>query len=611
MAPHFSFRILRVDLARGRFEHEDFDEKTMKTFIGGSGIGTKIVWEETDKTTDPLSPENPLIVMAGPLTGTAVPGSSRITIAALSPLTGIWGETHTGGSWPDEFRRTGFDGIVINGKAKEPVYLWVNNGEANIVSASHLWGKDTYELDDLLKKETDPKSVTLGIGPAGEKQVRIACLISGGRSEARAGARCGLGAVMGSKNLKAIVVKGDRKPPVNDPDRLKESIARNWAPKITLYDPKRRMENYGKRAFDLYESGKDSIKNWREGEFAGFAEKFSAEMQRGEPLFCRHCRTSCHESSIIGDMRRTMAGAIDTLGSGCLVDDMKAVNTAYHLCNRYGMDLKATGNIIAFAMECFEKGLITASDTEGIELTWGKGEALVAMVKKMGLKEGFGAVLGEGVRRAAEIIGKNACEYAVHCKGLEFPNWDARSSYSRALGQATANIGADPYSSAVTMLRHSSFPELGVNERDAGELCFTVNGKGETAAKMQNFGVLVNALGICVFALYHWMPVNQSVAPSTCVEWLNCITGWDMDLREFLRCGERIFNLQRMINVRRGISRKDDTLPPRFLTLKLSSGPIAGHVPPLGEMLGDYYAFRGWSEEGIPTKKKLKELDLE
>jgi aldehyde:ferredoxin oxidoreductase len=611
MVPYYSHRILRVDLTEGKVEIHDLEEQTPRKFIGGSGLAAKIVWDETTAATDPLSPENPLIFMIGPLTGTSAPMSSRTIVASLSPLTGIWGETHSGGSWPDEMKRTGFDGIVIKGKSKEPIYLWVNNGKAKLIGAGHLWGKDNWETDELLKKETDSRAITLTIGQAGERLVRVACMISGGRREARGAARCGLGAVMGSKNLKAIVVRGAGRPRVFNPEELKRSVKQQWASKITLYEPLRRNEIYGQLAQELYASGKEIIKNFREGKFDGFAEKFAEEVKRGEPFFCRGCQTSCFESGKVGEVRRTMAGAIGALGSDCLITDMEAVGTAYHLCNKYGIDHKSTGAIIAFAMECFEKGLITEADTEGIKLIWGNGEAMVAMVRKIGLGEVFGAVLGEGVKKAAEIIGGNAHEYAMHIKGLEIPNWDPRSSNFRALGQATANIGADPYNSLGPLLRHSAVPELGIYERDGGEARFVVSGKGEAVAKMQNFGAIVNSLVICFFSLYNWMPQGQHVAPSLCLEWLNYITGWNMNLKEFIQCGERIFNLQRMINVRRGISRKDDTLPTRFLTEKLRDGPNVGHVPPLKEMLDEYYSYRGWNEDGIPTKKKLKELGLE
>ncbi len=610
MASNYTSRTLWVDLSEGRVESRDVDEQTARKFIGGCGLGAKIVWDETTADTDPLSPENPLIFMTGPFTGTAVPGNSRLTVSSLSPLTGIWGESHSGGSWPDELKRSGFDGIVIKGKAKEPVYLWVNDGEAKLISASHLWGKDTYEVDDFLKKETDSKAIVLTIGQAGEKLVKVACLISGGQGEARSASRCGLGAVMGSKNLKAIVVRGTRKATVDNPEGLKASVEQHWASKITLYDPRRRKETYGQHARGILASGKAPIKNFREGEFEGFADKFAAELQLGEPLFCRHCRTSCSESAKVGDVRRTLAATIQLMGTCCLIDDMQAIGEANYLCNRFGIDIKSTGLIIAFAMECFEKGLITKADVEGVELTWGNGEALVAMVRKIGLREGFGKVLGEGVKRAAEIIGRNACEYAMHVKGLEYPNHDPRCSNFLALALATGNLGAQPCST-IAIVKQSALPEIGIHERDVGEVRFTVKGKGEAVANLQNFGALVDSMGICKFPLSRWMPRDQCLAPSSCLEWLNYVTGWDMNLKEFMRCGERIFNLQRMINVRRGISRKDDTLPARLLSEKLHNGPTAGRLPPLYEMLGDYYSYREWSQEGIPTKKKLVELGLE
>jgi aldehyde:ferredoxin oxidoreductase len=603
------YRLLRVDLDHQRMETQVFDEQLVRKFIGGSGIASKIIWDETGSTTEPLSPENPLVFMIGPYTGTSVPANSRLTVASLSPLTGIWGEAHAGGSWPDELRRTGFDGIVVKGKAEEPLYLWVNGGEVKLKNAGHLWGKDTRDTDELLRKETESKAVSLCIGPAGERLVKVACLVSGGLKEERAAARCGLGAVMGSKNLKAIVVKGTRKPWVADPQGLQESIKRHYDSKITEYEPRKRGDIYAKFAIDLFHGGKEMIKNFRDARFEGFAEKFAEEVRRGKPLFCRSCRTSCFESGMDGPVRRTMAGAITTLGSGCLVDDMEAIRAAYHLCNQLGIDSKSTGAIIAFAMDCFERGIITKADT-GTDLTWGNGEGMLQMVKQIGLREGFGAVLGEGVKKAAECIGKNACEFAMHVKGLEFPNWDPRSSNYRALGEATANIGADPYNSIGPIVKHSSIPELGILERDADLARFRVDGIGEAVAKGQNFGALTNSLGICWLACFMWMPHNQHLEPSSCLEWVNYITNWNMDFDEFMRCGERIFNLQRMINVRRGISRKDDCLPSRFLTEKLPEGANKGHVPPLGRMLGDYYSFRRWNEEGIPTKKKLLELGL-
>jgi len=604
------YRILRVDLEKENVEVQEIGETLARRFVGGSGIAAKVVWDETDSATDPLSPENPLVFMVGPFTGTRVPANSRVTVASLSPLTGIWGEAHAGGSWPDELRRSGFDGIVVRGQATEPLYLTISDGQAKLKSATHLWGKDTRETADLLKQETGPDAVPLCIGPAGERLVKVACLVSGGSTEERAAARCGLGAVMGSKRLKAIVVQGNQKPAVADPQALEASIKRNYESKITEYDPGRRGDIYARFAMDLMHGGKEIIKNFREASFEGFAEKFAEEVRRGKPLFCRSCRTSCFESGMDGPVRRTMAGAITTLGSGCLVDDMEAIRAGYHLCNRLGIDHKSTGAIIAFAMDCYERGIISRADT-GVDLSWGNGEAMLEMVRQIGLREGFGATLGEGVRAAASILGKNASEFAMHIKGLEVPNWDPRSSNYRALGEATANIGADPYNSIGPITKHSAVPDLGIFVRDSDLARFRVEGIPEAVANGQNFGVLTNSLGICWLACFMWMPPNVHLEPSSCLEWLNHITHWGMGFEEFMRCGERIFNLQRMINVRRGISRKDDTLPGRFLTEKLREGANKGHVPPLGAMLGEYYVYRGWNAEGIPGKEKLAQLGLE
>jgi len=299
------------------------------------------------------------------------------------------------------------------------------------------------------------------------------------------------------------------------------------------------------------------------------------------------------------------------LGSQCLIDNAEALQLAYSICNRYGLDTISTGGVVSFAMECFEKGLITKDDTDGIELTWGNHKAMVEMVKKIGEREGFGALLGDGVRRAAERIGGLAAEYAIHVKGMELPAHDPRAAMTRAVGYATGSIGAAHFEAAgASLIENYLEGTMPLKLTDLGYPThlnrFTTEGKGILTAKAQDFGCILDSLVICEF-LSH----SHGVEPSYLVELLNSATGWDMDLNEFMLTGERIFNLKRMFNVRRGISRKDDTLPPRILTQKRGSGGAAESLPFLGAMLSEYYSHRGWSEEGIPTKEKLIILGLE
>ncbi len=614
----YTSKILRVDLTGEEITSQDVNQETARKFIGGAGLAAKILWDETDAGTDPLSSQNRLMFMIGPLTGTPVPASSRYIVAGLSPLTNIWGMATSGGFWAHEFKRTGFDGIVFSGKAKRPVYLWVHQGKAELKDAGHLWGKDCYEVSDLLKRETDPNAIVAAIGPAGERLVRFASVINDG-SAGRAAARCGLGAVMGSKNLKAVVVQGTENPMISDREGLKASIAKNFPNRKFTFEEWKR--HYLEIRTDAWNKGNISFKNCLEGEFKGFFEKVMEEMTSGEPYYCWGCRYGCSESALVQGRRRQVMEFMGPMGGGCLIDDLETLQEGYDLCNKYGMDTESIGVVMAFATECFEKGVITRSDTEGIELTWGNAKAMLQMVKAIGERQGFGRLLGEGVRRASENIGGLAREYALHVKGLEFSMVDPRANNVVALEYATENRGAHNISAKASgVMGHWASPELGITKDQSSlENRFKSKGIGELTARYQDWFVLLNSLTVCNhlmgggrqgYVAEDYSP-EKSVPPFAFLEWLNQVTGWDLSLTEFLKAGERIFNLQRMIGVRRGISRKDDMLPPRILTHRRGGrSEAAENLPPLGEMLNEYYLYRGWSEEGIPTRDRLLKLGL-
>lgn len=605
-------KFLRVDLTKKKAWVEDLDSAVARKYIGGSGLAAKYLYEETDGSTDPLGPDNLLVFMTGPFTGTVVPNSGRHAVAAKSPLTGIWAEGDAGGTWGVMLKRAGFDGILIRGKATEPVYLWVHEQGVEIRPAEHLWGKDTFEVADLIKAETHPKAVVSSIGQAGENLVRIAVVMSDGR-EGRTAGRGGLGAVMGSKNLKAVAVYGTKRPMAAKEEDLK-TFTKEMV--TAIRDRTQGMSRFGTAGGlqAMEELGDLPIRNWYQGSWPEGAAKIGgarlAESILTRNYHCGACVIGCGRVVKLG--RGEYAGVeqggpeyetLASLGALCLVDNLEAVALANEYCNRYGLDTISTGSAVAFAMECWEHGLITAQDTDGLKLEWGSAEAMLTLVQAIARREGLGRLLADGVRAAAQALGPRAEEYAIHVKGLEFPAHDPRAYNSVAVGYATSNRGACHLQGFTHMFEKSvTMPELGYDEIQDR---FGVEGKGELTAKCQDLMCLMDALKMCKFSLSGGVKVTHMI------KWLNYVTGWDVSLQEFLKTGERIFNLKRLYNVRCGISRKDDILPPRILTHKRGSGGAADNLPPLGEMLGEYYTWRGWSEEGIPTHAKLRELGLE
>ncbi|MCX8118359.1 MAG: aldehyde ferredoxin oxidoreductase family protein [Desulfobacterota bacterium] len=605
-------QILRVDLTRFEMGEEPLKGDWLDAFIGGSGLGAKYLYEMTDEKTDPLGPENPLIFMTGPFTGTSVPLSGRHAVVSRSPLTRIFGESDVGGTWGAVLKKAGYDGILVTGRAERPVYLWVHEGKVEIREASHLWGKDTYEVDALLRSETHPEAVISAIGQAGENQVLLASIMTDGR-DARAAGRCGMGAVMGSKNLKAIAVFGSRKVEVFQPEEV-ESLPKQFGPMIN-----KNAENFRKwgtaGSLSLFESmGTLPLQNWRYvGRWEESAEKINgvtlSETVLTGRYFCDACTLGCGRRVRID--RGPYAGVdgagpeyetLALLGSNCLIDDLEALCYANELCNRYGLDTISTGAVIAFGMEAYEKGVIDEEETDGVELRWGSPSALIDMIRKIAHKEGFGEILGKGVKRASEILGKNSIEFAPHIKGLELPAHDPRGYNAGAVGFATSSRGACHLSGlSHTFERVLKSPEMGIPEPVDR---YEVKGKGIIAAKSQNLMGMMDSLKLCKFILFGGVTITDIV------RWYQLVTGREMSIEEFLKTGERIFNLKRLYNVRLGISRKDDTLPFRHLTFKRIGPGLTPNLPPLGQMLSEYYEYRGWSEEGLPTPQKLKELGL-
>jgi len=602
-------RILRINLTSGEVTEQQMDDGLARAYIGGSGLGARMLYDETSASTDPLGPENVLIFMTGPLTGTKVPTSGRHAVVAKSPLTGIWGESDAGGSWGVALKSAGYDGLIITGQSPRPAYVWIHDQGVEIRDATGFWGQDTYGVDAHLKSVTDPKASVACIGPAGERLARIAAIMHDGK-HARAAGRTGLGAVMGAKNLKAVVVCGSQAPAIAGPEALQASIKR-LAPLI-----REKTTNYHK-----YGTGGGvvtnavladmPVKNWRIGEWVDSAEKISGQTMAETILtgryYCKSCIIGC--GRVVKVSEGPYAGvdgagpeyeALAGLGSMCMVDDLEAIALANELCNRYGIDTIETGTCIAFAMEAYERRIITQSDTGGIALNWGDPEALIQMVHAIGRGEGIGQLLRHGVRAAAESLGGLALEFAIHVKGMALPYHDPRALSSLAAAYATYPRGGCHRGMSHGLERYA-IPELGYDEpmdRHA-----TV-GKGVMTAIAQDYYGLYNSLKLCHF-------IAGAIAPSDIVTWLNLVTGWDMTLEEFLRVGERASNLKRMYNLCCGLSRKDDVLPPRITTEKFDEGGSKNYLPHLGDMLAEYYKHRGWSKDGVPLPATLIALGLE
>ncbi len=605
-------KLLRVNLDNGEIGVQELDDTTLRRYIGGSGLAAKILWEETSPTTEPLSPENRLVFAIGPLTG-ITPMSTRHVVAAISPATGGWGQATAGGVWARELHRAGWTGIVFQGRAKAPVYLYVNNDHAELRDATALWGRDTYETSDLILKQIDPKASVACIGQAGENLVFLAGVMNDGWV-GRIAARGGLGAVMGSKNLKAVAVRGTLTPPVADEKGLAESTR----PAIkALVEVRKEMGTEAelltitaRMAPHIQEMGGLRVKNFTGVRFPSYVQNMQS-FAHERRYYCYRCPVGCSESTMGAEGRGPVGEALGPLGPNCLIDDIKALEKANVLCNRYGLDTISVGACIAFGMEAFEKGLITLKETGGVDLTWGNAGAMLEMVREIAEARGFGRVLGQGVKRAARHIGGDSTEFAMEVKGLEPPVHDPRIRTSLMIAYATNNRGACHVESLSYPMDRKSDKRGSFQLRSvAQELGLTpeplsFKGRPEMVQKTQDAMDMLNSLVVCGFSsFYYGSPLHSHL------DWLNYVTGWDMSFGEFLKNGERIFNLKRLFNLRRGFSAKDDTIPRRFLSHRPGAEALEAIPESFKDLIQEYYALRGWTRMGVPTRKKLAELEL-
>ena len=617
---------LDVDLTKGKIHKKELEKEWARLYLGGSGVAAKILWDRTGPETDPLGPDNVLILGTGPLTGAMFSPSGRMMFAAKGPLTGVWAESHVGGFLGPEVKYAGFDFVILNGRSKKQVYLSLRDGEAELLDASHLWGRETDVTTQMMREDQkDPTLETGVIGPAGENKVLYGSIIV---DFYRAAGRAGLGAVMGSKNVKGITASGSLGIEAHDMDKFLEANAKEmekikdplWTESLAS------LRKYG--TTDLVaiinEIGRLPTKN----HWTGFYEdaddigpEIIAEKYRIAQEACHGCAIGCKYIIRVNEGKYSTGPVggpeYETLmafGSNCLNNDIESVFHLGKRCDLLGMDTISCGKTIGFAMELYEQGIISAKDADGLDLSWGNDEVQVELVEKIAKREGFGNMLANGVRKAAEEIGGEAWRYAVHVKGLEASGQDPRAHQSIGLTYATNVRGADHLRS-ISCIEELGYPEIAAARfgKDKADVVLDIMSpvhKGQVVWDMEDLYAIVDSAIICKYGTM-WPPVYYFDTFVNIIPHLTGMTEWG-DPKFVRRAAERISHLRRAYNHRLGVTRKEETLPPRLLEEPMPTGPSKGGLPDLDYMLDEYYEFRGCDREtGYPKESKLKELGLD
>ncbi|MCF6464393.1 aldehyde ferredoxin oxidoreductase family protein [Clostridium sp. Cult2] len=596
-------KLIRVNLSEKTIKVEDLNMKDANLYLGGRGLGSKYLYDEIDPTIDPLSPDNKLIFMTGPMTGTYATCAGRFNVIAKAPLTGTIGASNSGGHFGPELKYAGYDGIIFEGKSETPVYLKIYDDKIELKSAAHLWGKDVFETTDTLLLENEEDARVACIGPAGEKQVLFATVMN---DKDRAAGRSGLGAVMGSKNLKAVVVRGTNDIKVANKHEFMAATmdARNKLLEHPVTGKGGGLPTYGTQVLMniLNESHALPTRNWQTSWFED-ADKIGGEFLTDNYLIrnkaCFSCPIGCGRVIRIpdGKYKGIVAGpeyeAGWSYGASCGINDMNAIDKANHVCNLVGFDPITMGATIACAMELYEIGAITKEEL-GEELVFGDAESIISWTERTANREGFGDLLALGSYRLAEKYGHP--ELSMSVKKQEMPAYDGRAIQGMALEYATSNRGGCHVRGYLTS------PEvLGIPMKTDP---LVTEGKAELLKLFQDLTGLVDSSDICLFTTFGiGLPEISNMLRNT--------IGVDLPDEEFLKVGERIWNLERMFNLEAGFTKEDDTLPPRLLEEGVTTGPAKGKVAELDVMLEEYYEVRGWDKDGIPTEEKLDELSID
>jgi aldehyde:ferredoxin oxidoreductase len=616
MTNAFIGQILRVNLSSGAISTEELDPIWARQTLGGAGLATRYLFDLTAPGIDPLGKENVLIFMTGALTGTPSASASRYSVVAKSPQTNLWGQSNSGGIFGPALKWSGYDGIIFEGVAPEPVYLQILNEKAELRDARHLWGMKVPECDDQLQSEAGRPVTVACIGPGGENLVRYAGIMN---NKHRSAGRTGMGAVMGSKRLKAIVCGGNRHIDLHD---SKGFMA------ITQRQREFMDESILKIGFDAFGTnmiadmvnvrGGYPTLNWQNGTFEQI-DNVNAQAMTDQVLVegvrCFACPVACGRGTEIRQGKWKGAHGegpeyetVDTLGAMCGVDDMNAITMANYLCNEYGLDTISTGATIAFAMECYQKGILNDDQTGGIPLEFGNADLMVDLVEMIGKRQGVGDLLAEGSMCMAEHLGNDSGHFAMHVKGLELPAYDPRAVKITGLGYVTANRGGDHMNGYIQGPAFIDIPFLIVDDSTIRDAFIANPQDARVLIDMENALSVLDALGGCKF-------MGILVSADELVELVRMATGWDFTLAEFRKTGDRLQTLGRCFCAREGLRRDQDILPERIMSDPLPDGPAQGMTldrASLEKMKDAYYELRGWDvASGIPTPAKLRELDLE
>ena len=606
--------ILRVDLSRSKISREEIPQDLFDKYLAGAGMATHYLYHEVPKGAAPLGPENELIAMTGALTGTIAPSTGRFNWVFKSPLTDLWAQSNSAGFWGVEFKKTGFDGIIFRGISPEPVYLVIDEDKAQLRDASHLWGKSVPETTRLIKEELGEQFGVVCIGIAGENLVRYASIMN---DLHRAAGRCGGGAVMGAKRLKAIAVRGRKSIKLADGPGFSQTAKKQFE-LINQSMVKVAMESFGTNVvIDMvHAKGGFPTRNWQTGVFPNLDEinaQALSEKVLVQPKGCFACPLKCARVSVIRKGKYQGFGgegpeyeSVGTFGGQCQIDDLEAITMAHYLSNDYGFDTISAGASIAFAMECYEKGILTKADTDGLEVAFGNTEVMIELVHKIARREGFGDFLAEGTKRMSQKLGRGTERFAMQVKGLELPAYDSRAVQITGLAYAVANRGGDHITAYIQGPTFLDIPFLVIPDSKINDPLVADPNEVHILVDLENVLTALDTFGACKF-------MGMCVASEEWVKLVEHCLGRSFTYEDMMRLGETAYNLARVFNVREGLSRADDTLPPRLLEEPLPEGPAQGKVNEnLPAMLDKYYELRGWDKAtGKPTPDKLRELGLE
>jgi len=585
-------KILHLNLSKRKLKTVNLSPRLAKLFIGGKGLGAKLLYDMVKPNTDPFSPENIVVFATGPFVGTPVPLGCRYAIVTKSPLSNSYVDTNSGGFFGPYLRFSGYDHIIISGKADKPHFLYINEGTPQLLNAEHLWGKTTHETEDIIHKDLDKKASIASIGQGGENLVRYACVTN---DTYRNAGRGGAGAVLGSKKLKAIAVHGTKQVPIAKPKKLQKAV-------VEIYK-KNRIDRLGTPGVlqDAQDTSSLPTRNFQQGWYEE-ADKINGETMRKKIVVrdvpCYNCTRACGKLSVIksGPWKgTTLVGpeyeTLGMMGSNCGISDLGAIAYANLLCDQLGLDTISTGVIIGFIMECYERGILTTKELDGLKPTFGNAEAMMPLIRKIAYRKGIGNLLAEGVKRASEKIGKGTEEFGCHVKGVELPAWEARGVRGRGLMYALCEGGGFHTKGWVS----GSEPPKTSAIRKARKFITS-----------QNKADFRDSNGLCMFLNIEWEEVANL---------LNLVTGWKLTPDEYLKTGERIHTLTRAFNIREGFSRKDDKLPPRQMNEPTPEGKAKGckafiSKEDFEKCLDKYYSLRRWDKEGRPTYTTLAKLGL-